>query len=85
MSKIILPFSPEAQERYQLIELILTNGRHVLAVTAPFIEEETAKQVLVKKFLVHPPLEIPRDAKKMFQPLFQIFKNAEKAQGIGRG
>ena len=74
MNNLILPFNPD-EDRYQLIELVLTNGKRVLALTAPFVNEEKSKQLLVKKFLVHPPKEIPSGAKEFFKPLFEIFKN----------
>lgn len=74
MSNLILPFNRK-DGRYQLIELVLTNGQRVLAVTSPFIDEEKTKQVMVKKFLVHPPKPIPRGAKEFFKPLFDIFKS----------
>ena len=74
MNGLILPFNVK-EKRYQLIELVLTNGKRVLAVTSPFIDEKETKQVMVKKFLVHPPQIIPRGAKQFFEPLFDIFKS----------
>ena len=75
MSKLILPFSPDTL-CYQLIELELTNGKRVLAVAPEFINEEKTKQLLVRKFLVHPPNEIPSSARDVFKPFFNILKDS---------
>lgn len=78
MTDLILPFNPD-EDRYQLIELELTNGKRVLALTAPFIStQKDTKQLMVNKFLVYPPKKIPRGAKKFFKPLFELFKGLVK-------
>ena len=60
--------------QYQLIELQLTNDHKVLAITAPFLNEEQAKAVHVKKFIVYPPQVIPRTAQMIFNGLFDILR-----------